>query len=96
MNNKYKPSSPFPNGTTYWFFNENFCCRCDKYSIDVDTGEPLSDNCEIADAIERAQFDDSAWPGSDIVEDNNMGYMCLRFESGNAEIMQNYKRFFAE
>jgi len=96
MTNKYKQSRPFPNGSTYWLFNDNFCCRCDKYSIDIDTGEPLPDNCEIADAIERAQCDDSAWPGNDIVEVGNMSHICLRFESGDTETMQSYKRLFAE
>ena len=93
MTNKYKPSRPFPNGSTYWLFNDSFCCRCDKYILD-DMGEPLPESCKIADAVERAQFDDSAWPGNDIVETGKMFHLCLRFKSGDAELMDSYMKLF--
>ena len=91
----YKPSTPFPNGSTFAFFNDNFCCRCKKYKLD---GErmPLPENCEVENAIAAAQFDLEQWPKNDIVQVGDVDHVCLRFESDNQETMKHYKALFEQ
>ena len=93
MINQHTPSRPFPNGMTFMFFNESFCCRCDKYKLD-DDGMPLPDNCKVEEVISQAQFDESKWPADDIVEVGDMDHICLRFKSDGAYTMRRYRELF--
>ena len=85
-----KPSRPFPNGSTFEFFNEVFCCRCTKLKLD-DDGMPLEDNCEIENAIAEAQFDEKAWPENDIVEVNGHYHVCRHFHSEDESLMYKFR-----
>ena len=95
MTKQYKPSKPFPNGTTYGVFNDAFCCRCKKYKVD-EAGMPLDDNCEVENAIAEAQFFEEKYPKDDIVEVGRFYHVCLHFESDNSEVMAQYKALFEE
>ena len=89
----YKPSKPFSNGSEFYFFNDNFCCRCNRYKLNAD-GMPLPDNCEIDEALNQAMFDDTKWPENDIVETVNGVRVCLKFESDDAKLMEQYRALF--
>ena len=89
----YIQSKPFPNGSTFEYFNGAFCCRCRKYRLD-DEGMPLPDNCEIENAIARAQFDVRHWPKDEIVRVGDMYHICLHFESDDTEMMKHYRELF--
>ena len=93
MSKKYKSSAPFPNGSTYEYFNDAFCCRCTKYKLNKD-GMPLPDNCEAENTLAAAQFDLEKWPGDDIVEVNGHYHVCLRFEGKDAAVMNRYRALF--
>ena len=93
MSKKYKPSVPFPNGSTYMFFNDAFCCRCTKYRLDKEE-LPLPDNCGIENAISKAQLDASLWPGEDIVSTDTFSHICLGFDSEDDEVMNQYRALF--
>ena len=93
MSKKNKPSVPFPNGSTYMFFDDAFCCRCTKYKLNEE-GMPLPDNCGTEEAINRAQLDTTLWPGEDIVSTETFSYVCLGFESEDAEVMEQYRALF--
>ena len=93
MNMKYKSSVPFPNGSTYMFFSDTFCCRCTKYRLDEE-GMPLPDNCGIENTISRAQLDTTLWPGENIVATETFSYVCLSFESEDADVMEQYRALF--
>lgn len=90
---KYKPSRPFSNNREYCFFDGNFCCRCVKYKIG-DEGIETPDNCPVENAISRAQFDESEWPGNDIVEVGDYSHICLRFLSDDEDLMRRYRALF--
>jgi len=92
---KHKPSRPFPNGSTFAFFNDAFCCRCKKYKLN-DDGLPTDDNCTVENAISEAQFDIEKYPQDDIVEVGGYLHVCLHFESDDDEVMQGYKGLFEE
>ena len=55
---------------------------------------PLPDNCEIENAIAAAQFVTTQWPENDIVQIGDMYHICLRFESDDKELMEQYKAIF--
>ena len=93
MSKKYKPSVPFPNGSTYEYFNDIFCCRCTKYRFD-EKGMPLPDSCGIENAISKAQLDASLWLGEDIIQVNGFSHVCLHFESSDADVMNQYRALF--
>lgn len=80
----HKPSSPFPNGSAYDYFEHNFCNRCKH-------GEG---NCDIADAIIVAMFDETAWPADKIVETDHAYHVCTKFESDDKDLMAQYHRLF--
>jgi hypothetical protein len=83
----HKPTKPFPNGSTYEYFNGAFCCRCSKLKLD-DAGMPLSDNCPIENALAIGL--DDCWPSNEIVEVPGADYYCLHFKSEEPLIMEQY------
>jgi len=89
----HKPSKPFPNGSTYDFFNNHFCCRCNKYKVDRE-GMPLPDNCTTENALAEAQFDESKWPSNDIVGIKDINHICLHFTADDESVMESYKALF--
>ena len=87
------PSKPFPNGSTYEFFDHNFCSRCKKRKLYPD-GMPMLDNCRIETAINEASLDRGKWPGNDIVHINGYSYICREFENDDLELMRKYSEMF--
>jgi hypothetical protein len=90
---KYTPSKPFPNGSSYMFFNDAFCCRCNKYKLNAD-GMPLPDNCETENII--AEFRLNAWPQDTIVNVGDISHVCLLFENDDDNLMRQYRALFEE
>lgn len=95
-------SKPFSNGTECQFFTENFCDRCKKglRHDDMFPEYPENGGCSIWDAMERARFDESVFPSSDIVQltetDGTVQYyhVCKQFLSDDADVMDAYKNTF--
>ena len=93
MTKQHKPSKPFPNGTSYHYFHDSFCCRCKKHKTDKQ-GLPLSDNCKIENALSIAQFDSEKYPENDIVEVNGYYHVCLHFDAEDEDVMHQYRQLF--
>ena len=94
--------SEFPNGSSYMFFDEVFCCRCNRYVLDDDgmfAAFPEDGGCEIRDKIERAGGGEPVFPGEDVVEiwENNMPkywHVCRGFVTDDEKVMDQYRALF--
>jgi hypothetical protein len=89
-----KPSKPFPNGMTYMWWNEQFCCRCNKYKLK--DGMPLPDNCETENAMAISVIDETKWPSDKIISTAAHDWICLEFQSDDKHLMESYKTLFEE
>ena len=97
-NKELKPSKPFPNGTTYEIFLDNFCYRCKKHKEDeqgfcayVEEG-----GCPIENAMEEARFG-NPFPSDDIVQVENevailVWHACSKFETDDTDLMKEYNK----
>ena len=99
---KIEPASPFPNGLSYEFFLEYFCCRCKKHKVDEEGFIAFVEEggCPIENAMEEARFG-HPFPSQDIVmvsEDGEIRYfqVCTKFVSDDETLMKNYKAIFGD
>lgn len=97
-NRELKPGEPFPNGTSYEIFLDNFCYRCKKHKEDErgfcayveEGGGP------IENAIEEARFG-NPFPSDDIVQVENevailAWHACSKFETDDTDLMKEYNK----
>ena len=98
MPNELKPSHPFPNGTTYEIFLDNFCYRCKKHKENEDGFCALvsEGGCPIENAMEDARFGEP-FPSEDIVQVETedailVWHACTKFETENEALMMLYEK----